>query len=365
MPDAPTQSLEQPTSTPAPASSQANFTGGRRAAMVQALVGAGAPASAGSQVDPMAGGSAAPQIDPPAEPSRPAAAPEARPDDAAAAAIRKQEIHLRRQLADERSQWMSERDQEQATLKPKLEQLAQWEQRMASAKDDPIAYLQAAGFTEADFDHLGRFVYAHSPEGSKDPKNKAQVHQTKAQREYEAKLAKLEERQTTWERQQADHAERLQQQQLIDGFFSTTVKAITDDTPIVRGRIAAMPDVAKARMLEIAERLYVESGPSENLRDVPDGAQIIKAYESERRAELEGDLRALGLDPAVVLRPQAAPGEAAGAQAATPTAGGQPAPRSLTLVPGAGAPTQTARTGRLSRDELVKEVKRIHAVAKP
>ncbi|MGE5722035.1 MAG: hypothetical protein ACM3YM_06195 [Sphingomonadales bacterium] len=339
----------------------------RRAAMLQALSGG----TSGSAVTPDPATTPDPVVPPaPDEPAKPpvAPAPEPQPDEAAAAAIRKQEIHARRQLAEERAQWQVEREREQAGLKPKLEEYEQWKQRLASAEDDPLPYLEAAGWTGDKLEQLARIAYAHSPAGAKDPRNKTVAAQTKAQRDLETKLSKMEEQIQTFQRQQAEQAEQARVQAQIDGYYSQLAKSVGDDDPIVRARIASMPDFAKQRMLTIAERLYVESGPTDDLRDVPDPKQVIKAFEKERRDELEADLRALGVDPAAVY--QLAHTPAAGASAA-PTASapapvnGAARPPSKTLSPNAGTPTEAPKSGRKSREELIKEMQRLSAIAKP
>lgn len=314
---------------------------------------------------------AAPAEQPPPPPETPAVAPPAQPEPQPdeSAAIRKQEIHLRRQMADERARWQAEQDQATASLKPRLAKLEEWEQRLASAKDDPIGYLQAAGWTETELEPLARIIYAHSPEGAKDPKNKTAALQTKAQREANAELQKMRAELDDFKRAQQEQREQAEVQARIDGYYSTVTKAVTDESPIARARLAAMPDAARERMLAIAERLYVDSGPSDDLRDVPEPAQIIKAYEDERRADLETDLRALpvdalrallaklGVDPATVLRPTGT------VQPPIAAPAGQPRP-STTLTPNTGSPTPSPPRGRMTRDQLIEETRRLNAIAK-
>lgn len=284
----------------------------------------------------------------------PTPTPESPADDLAA--IRKQEIHLRRQIAEERQQWLAEQTRREAEYKPKLDEYETLKQRMASAKDDPIGFLQAAGYSEADFEQLARLVYAHSPEGAKDPRNKTAAVQTKAQRELEAQVRELQQKQTTWEKQQQTLREQAEAQALEDGYFATLTKALGDESPITKARVAAMPGPARARLLAIADRLYTESGPSDDLRDVPDAATVIKAYEAERASEVEADLRAL---------PPAALQALLKKLGVEPAAASAPAkPAAPTLTPGAPAPTPIATKGRKSRDELVADIKRLHSVAK-
>lgn len=333
--------------TPAPMDA-GSFTANRRAAMLSALTPA-APAVQTPTPEP----TATPEVKPDPTPT-PAPAPQ--PDEAAA--IRKQEIHFRRQMAEERAKWQAEQERALSEYKPKLTKLEEFEARIAAAQDDPIAFLELGGWTSDKLEQLARLAYAHSPEGSKNPANKVAAHQTKAQRDLEAQVKELKEKQTAWERQVREREEQARMQAQVDNYFATVTKAVSDESPIVKARLAAMPDAARERMLAIADRLYTESGPSDDLRDVPEPAAIIKAYEQERRSDLETDLRAL---PQAELAKLVA---SLGLPAVSATSAPAPKP-SPTLTPNAGTPTQTPPRGRLPREQLIAEVKRLHTIAKP
>lgn len=319
----------------------AGFMERRRAASIATMASLEAP----PKTDPApAPGSEAPPAEekPPVEP-KPDPKPDPAPDDPALAAIRKQELHLRRQLAEERAQWQAEREREMAPLRQQLTEFEQWKKQQASAKDDPISYLKAAGYTEADFDQLARQVYAESPEGRKDPKNRVAALQTRAQQEAiaEAKAAREEAaavRKLLEERDQQAQAEAHRQR-----YLSTVAKAVSDETPIARAALARNPERTQQRLYEIADRLYTESSPYEDLREVPAPAAVLKAYEAEF-TEIEELIRA--------ARPQPVqPAET------------QPKP-STTLTPGGSAPTQVQRSGRKSREELIADLQRMEQIAK-
>lgn len=332
-----------PDQTPAPMDA-GSFTATRRAAMLSALTPA-APVPTPDTPAPT-----------PVEPAKPDPTPAPQPDEAAA--IRKQEIHFRRQMAEERAKWQAEQERALAEYKPKLTKLEEYEARIAAAQDDPIAFLEIGGWTSDKLEQLARLAYAHSPEGAKNPANKVAAHQTKAQRDLEAQVKELKEKQTAWERQVREREEQARIQAQVDNYFATVTKAVSDESPIVKARLAAMPDAARERMLAIADRLYTESGPSDDLRDVPEPAAIIKAYEQERRSDLESDLRALPqAELAKLVASLGLP-----AVSATPAPAPKPSP---TLTPNAGTPTQTPPKGRLPREQLIAEVKRLHSIAKP
>lgn len=346
-----------------------HFGSRRRAAAIQALdalsarsapapQGTPAPAPAAAVASPDTAPVPAPSPDTAlAAPAQPPAQPAAAPTDDEFAPMRKQEIHLRRQHAEELQRREEARLKELDGYKPKLARADELEALISGAKDDPIALLRAAGFTDEDFDPLGRLVYANSPAGQKDPRVRGagqQLAQTKAQRELAAEQAKLRAEMEEFRQQQAEAQRRAEEQALIADYYQSVTGAIGDATPHARYLLSRDPRGAQAQLLEIANRLYLESGPADDLREAAAGPQVLKAYEASRLAAIKdalAELQALGIDPATLV--EAAKPRPAPAAAPAPTAF---SPSPSTLTPGGGAPTQLRPPGRRPRAELIADI---------
>lgn len=349
MPDQPAVATDPAPEADVNAGAAAGFIERRRAAAVAALDAMPAATGRGSPAPVAAVAAATPQLPVAAGAPQPGGGDPIKPDDdPGMAALRKQEVHLRRQISEERNTWIAERDRESAAMKAQREEIAQHKARMAAAKDDPIAYLQAAGFNEGDFDPLSRLIWAKSAEGAKDPRNMTAAVQTKAQREQSTALEKMQARLDEFEGAAKKREAETRAQSQLQSYLGEVSKAVSDETPIARAALAKSPDRAHQRMLQIADQLYAQSGPSDDLRDVPTPASVLKAYEAERRADY-AELEA-------IMRSAAQPAPAG--TGAAPAVNGQ---RSVTLAPGGAAPTQIQRPGRKSRDELIADVERIAA----
>lgn len=284
----------------------------------------------------------------PAEPAEPA-------EPAGMAQVRKAEQHMRRQLAQERAQLQAELRQQEAVWQAKLEKAEALQRSVADARRDPLAAMAALGFTEADFDGLGRLLYAHSPEGQKDPRNKAAAHQTLAQREHAAMLEKQQSRIEQLEKSLAAREQAAAAQAELDRYARKITQAVGDDTPFVRAAIAKNPERAQARLLAIADRLYMASGPSDDLRDVPSEREVLAAYEAERIAELEEH----GIDAKSFHRPHAAAAAPAGNVPKPPP----PARPATTLAPsGVSAPTLPKGDTPPSRDAVLAGLAKLRSV---
>lgn len=330
------------------------------AALKQIRDGSEAPAAPAAQVtappagdqvptDPAAAPEAAPPADPAPAPEAVAApdpAPPATPPTPAEppgmAAVRKQEQHLRKQLAAERAQMQQEFEQQRAQWQQKLDAAAARQSKIddAARRRDAIALLQEHGFSEQDFDPVGRLIYAASPAGKKDPAAAAAAAQELARsgqsREVMTTVEKLQ--QEIADLRQA-HQQTIAQQQAqanLDRYMASVTKEIGDATPLARAAMAKNPDRTRNMLTQIADELYTASGPSDDMRDVPTPAEVIAAYEARRTAELEE----LGIDPKMIGRSAAAPATIAppAAPAARPAATIAPSSVAATTVPKAPGP---------------------------
>lgn len=317
---------------------------GMRAARAAAISEAAgdAPAAEPAAADPApAAADPAPAVaaDPPPAATEPPAA-----EPPGMAAVRKAEQHARRQLAAERAAMIADFDEQKTAWQTKIHRAAELEAKIAAARQDPLAAMAALGFAETDYEAVGRLLYAHSPEGQKDPRHKAAAAQTLAQREQQTAMEKLQAKLDALEANVSARDQKAEQQARADRYINSVTKAAGDETPLAKSALAKNPDKTKAALYQIALRLFAESGPSDDLRDDPTPAEVLRAYEEQRTAELEE----LGFDPKTIGR---APAPAPAAVAAPTPAAPRP---SATLAPaGAGAPAVTRPTTPPSRDDVL------------
>lgn len=322
MPD-PSPPAGQPSPSPNPGQLAALDPVARRAA-TRAAVLAGAAGSAGAR--PAAPGPAtsppagqpAPAVPPPAgaDPA-PAqvAAPAPEPNDPAAV-FRRQEQHLRRQLAQERQQQQADFDQQRQQWQRQLDEAGKL--KALFDKRDILGMAAAAGYGEADYEALAQSLYAASPEGRKDP-NRARAAQAQLERrqertEVERLRAEFDEYKTSAAKRE-EQAQQQAQAQLVAARWLDSVHATSgDETPLARA--AADKNVLNQRLLAETDRLWFESGPSDDLREMPTPAQVLRSYETRRRAELEA------LRPEYEALTKLAPASAA----ANPAPAGDPPP---------------------------------------
>jgi hypothetical protein len=181
----------------------------------------------------------------------------------------------------------------------------------------------------------------------------------------------MEQRLEAYEKAETERETNAKMQESERSHRAVIAKAAGELSPIARARLQdeRLGEPTWQRMKEIIVRMHQESSPYPDMREVPAPDAILKAYEQERRAELEADLRALGVDPSILTQQPTAP-----AQVTAPSLPGGavivPAlpnglPRSTTLAPNAGTPTSAPPKGRLSREQLIKEASRLAEIAKP
>lgn len=272
------------------------------------------------------------------------------------AAVRKAEQHARRQLATERATMLADFDQQRAAWQTKVAKATEIETRIANARQDPLAAMAALGFAESDYEAVGRLLYAHSPEGQKDPRHKAAAAQTLAQREQQTAMEKLQAKLDALEKDVTSRQEQADQRMRAERYVASVEKAATDETPLFKSAVSKNPDKTRAKLYEIALALYRDSGPSDDLRDDPTPAEVLRAYEAHRAAELEE----LGIDPKLIGRPAAAAAPTP-ALAPTPAASARPA---ATLSPsGAGAPAVTRPNTPPNRDDVLAALAKMRSAS--
>lgn len=299
----------------------------------------------------------APPAAPPAEAPPEAPAPEqpAAPaaDPPGVVQLRKQEQHLRRQIAEERAKLQQEIAAERAQWQAKLDAAAEREKKLANLRQDPIATLQALGLSEADFDPLGRLIYAASPAGKKDPSTAAaaaaELARSGQNREVLSTIDSLKQEIASLKQAQQQTIQQQQAQAALDKYLGQVTKAVSDSTPLARAAMNKNPERTRALFAAIADDLYQQSGPSDDLRDAPTPTEVIAEYERRRAEELEE----LGIDPKTIGRAAVSP-----TQPSTPAA--RPA---ATIAPsGVAAPTAPKNPGPPSREDVLAGLQRLRNV---
>lgn len=298
----------------------------------------------------------------PAEPAKPADEP-AKPADepAGAAAIRKLEQHTRRQLAEERAKQQAELDTQKTAWSAKLEKAADLERKLAAGREDPVALLKSIGFTDDDLAGAGRLIYGSSTEGAKDPRYKQAGEAALAKTQQLTQVQKLEAKLAAFEEQQTRRDQAAQAQAQIDRFATAMTKAIPPESPIAKG-YAKHPDKVRDALLRVGDELYIASGPSNDLRDVPTHAEIFAAYERQRDEALE----MYGIDPAILKSPTAKPAIKPAATIAPAGVGAPTAPTASPASPVASptpAPVPAVRDPKvpMTRDEVLAGLARLKA----
>lgn len=215
--------------------------------------------------------------------------------------------------------------------------------QLDNALQDPIGALKALGFAEGDFDALGRLIYAHSPEGQKDPRNKAAATATAREREQASAIETLSRELSEFKQGLQTREQQAHERAQLDAFAEGIARAAGDATPVARAGLSSNPSRTRQALIEVADQLYMDSGPSHELRDVPGPAEVLAAYESKRRTELEA-MRA-EYEAITGVAPAAAP------------AVGQPASAPLGQSPAQNPPA------RLSRAELIAGIQKLRSAS--
>lgn len=257
---------------------------------------------------------------------------------------------MRKQLAEERARMQADFAAREAAWTAKLAEADALKAKVANPKQDPIAALTALGFSpDTDFDALGRLIYAHSPEGRKDPANAAAAAAKLGQTETKSELQEVKKQLADLQASLKQRDEQAAAQARVDEYLGTITKAVGETTPLAKSLVAKNPARAKQQFLEIAHRLYNESSDIPELREDPSPAEVLKAYEDARRAELAD----YGIDLGALTEPQ---------PPAAPAAAPAPARPATTIAPAAVAPsTPPAKSGPPDRDEVLAQLAKMRS----
>lgn len=206
--------------------------------------------------------------------------------------VEKQEKRMRDQLSRERAEMLATFEREKSVWLDKVKAAESVLDEVRTAKRDPLRAMKAIGITEADFERVARLLYAHSEDGAKNPANKAAAEQAWRERQQQGEIEALLKRIDSMEASQKEVTRRAEGKAQIDAYLGGVTKAVTDDHPLARASLDKAPEKTRQILLDIACKLEARDG------ETPDASDVLKAYEAQRRAELEE----LGIDPATVIK---------------------------------------------------------------
>lgn len=269
--------------------------------------------------------------------------------------VDQQKKHARAELARERQDWEREKAAWAEQQRPAHEAAKKFDTLKERVRVDPIGVLAELGLSEDFYEPIARKMFALSPAGKADPK----------QREYADKL--LQERAATdkvsaVEKKLADALEKLEAkdkaadtQRQLEAYYGGAEKLVTDKTPVVQRLLKGDPNRARHEMSILAYSMAQETGTA------PAQKALIIAYEKQERARL----RALGIDPLAQFK-AAAPAANENKTAVTPAkkpVAAAPAKPGATLAPLEVTPpaeknafTRDERERDPFREQLLKEL---------
>ncbi len=210
--------------------------------------------------------------------------------------VRKEEKRVKTEIADARAEWKREQDSREAKLAPRLEAADRIEKMKARGKTALMELAEEMGVTEDDHDALAKAHYALSKQGKADPRNRPAADQALEKRAHADEVKMLRDRLDARDKADAERESQRSAEQAANAYADRTVQVIGDESPLLRTFHAKSPDKARRALMETAYRLYKEEG------DEPDPADVVSAWEKQRRGELED----LGIDPSAAIRPTAA-----------------------------------------------------------
>lgn len=271
--------------------------------------------------------------------------------------VRKAEQHARQRLADERAQLQADFDRQRSVWQQQVSELDRYKALMTNARQDPLALLAAAGFGDADYEPLAQLAYSMSPEGAKDPRiaqgRKIAAHESLARRAQQTEQERMRSEIQALRDEQAKRDATAVAEQNVQRYLQTVARAVGEQSPHVRYAMTRAPEATQQYLLAVADRLYTDSGPSHELRDVPTPDQVIRAYERERAGHIRdvlAELEALGVDPRSFGKASPAAAQVAAPPAVAPA---QPAaaPRAPAAVPAAAPPVSTPTPAQPQNDD--------------
>lgn len=223
-------------------------------------------------------------------------------------AVRKAEKRMRA-AAERRDADFAARQQE---WQAKVDRVAEIEKAAARIKYDPTAVLRAFGVPPEDFELLAQAIYAESPALQNDPKQKAAAQAKLKEREKEEKYSALEKRQAELEAKIEAQKKEAATQAEAAAYIAQVNATAASKFPLVAAMLKADPAGTNDDLIAT----YTALG--NKLRRDPKPAEVVAAFDKSQRARLQK----LGIDPATIAKPKAAPAKPANTNTAKPVVNG-------------------------------------------
>lgn len=176
----------------------------------------------------------------------------------------------------------------------------------ARAKVDPWTFLrEVGGLSEDDAEHAAKTIYANSKAAAANPANRAAVDAAITKREADARVAELEAKLAKIEETDTQRQEHARLTSAAERYMGEVESSVTDASPLVKRTLAKNPQKFAAGIAATYSDLLAADPDG----DIPAAADVVKAYEKRRRAELEAD--DVDIDAYLAKKPSA-PAVAAG-----------------------------------------------------
>jgi hypothetical protein len=193
-------------------------------------------------------------------------------------AVKRAEVRMRQQLADERAKMQSELDRAVAEIRPRLERLTKLEQIAERGRNDFDAAAEFFGWTEDDMEAIGHNGFARSPKYKDKPEMKAYATRAMRERAEREERAAIKKRQDDLEAQIKQRDEQAAQAAARTQWLGGVKKLVDDKAPLVKRLIAKSPDKADRLLAATALELWEKTGAQ------PSDAAVIRELEKRRAA---------------------------------------------------------------------------------
>lgn len=199
-------------------------------------------------------------------------------------AVRKAESRARESLARDRAALAAERSQHERDIA----EMREFSNIRSRAKYDLVSVIKSLGITEDAFEDAARALYAHSPKGAADPKNKEAVERTLRERQLQDRLDEVARRLDEREKEEHARAQQAAASQQAQRYLDGVAKSATAKVaPLAAHFLAKSPEKTRLALGQIAIELAGDSD------EPPRPADVLRAYEKIRRH----DLIDMGVDP--------------------------------------------------------------------
>jgi hypothetical protein len=198
------------------------------------------------------------------------------------ATIQTAEKRARDKIAKERESLAASKaeiEKERAAIAAERAEMDAYRKARERAKLDPVSALEALGVD--DLEYAAKMAYAKS-KAATDPAQREAHAREIARREQSGDVETLKREVAELRAERVREREQTALESNWGSYLDHAVKSIGDDAPISKALGAKNPAKLRAEFRATTQRLI-----EENDGDVPDFEEVISAYESRRRAELE------------------------------------------------------------------------------